>query len=420
MDRGAVVEDDMYVQEAITPISPRAIASGRRPAPHLNGRRAHNNFVSTESPQRGGPVFAANAGDGQPFAGYRPSSAASKRRPPSGNSAKSVSTALTLRPGSAPGRGAKIARSTYDMNAWWTTPDETLLQTPRPIGLDTNRRPAAEELQQELTMTATVLRTAQSRLAEERESRLRARASEELAMVDLRRAKEEARAIREQSVKDDRQLAKALMAQRKELEGQLVRKDEEQELQLAHMQAERERAAEKMRQLHEDHARDLQEKLAEVADERDRLLDEQRYAHKKEAERIAKVAADQAAVLQAQANQKLDDEREKRVAHLGQIGIKRMLNHKLSMGWTAWREMHQTATRRRNLLKRAGYRLAKPMAAAAFKHWQDDWQSTQHKKAHMTLEQLLAEEIALRKAVQLELAQVCTASSVLSVTSATR
>lgn len=292
------------------------------------------------------------------------------------------------------------------MNAWWMTPSEAVLQTPRPTMLDHQRRPAAEELQAELTMTATVLRTAQSRLAEERESRLRARAAEELAIIDLRHAKEEARAAREQSAKDDRQLAKALMAQRKELEAQLQRKDEEQELQLAHMQAERERAAEKLRQAHEDHARDLAEKLAEVTFQRDQALEEQRHAHQKEAERIQKAAAEQAALVAAQAHQKLDDEREKRVAHLGQIGVKRMMNHKLSMGWTAWKEIYNLRTRRRNLLKRAGYRLAKPMAAAAFKHWQDDWQYTMRKKAHTSLEQQLAEEIALRKAVQLELAQV--------------
>ena len=348
-----------------------------------------------------GPAFAVDTASG-PFADHRPISASTRqsgRRPQSGRS--TGSTALSLRPTSAPGKRQK---SNGDMNAWWMTPDDQVLQTPR--AMIEVRRPAAEELQQELTLTATVLRTAQNRLAEERESRLRARASEELAMVDLRQAKEEARAVKESQRDSDRQLAKALMAQRKELEGQLEQKDAEAELQMAHMQAERQRAAEKMRQMHEDHALDLADKLKEVTKQRDRMLGEQREAHKKEAEKLAKMAADQALLVQKSANEKLEDEREKRVAHLGQIGVKRMMNQKLSMGWSAWREMYLELQRKKNLLKAAGARLTKPALVHAFGHWQKDWQSTERKRASQSLEEQLAEERALRQAVELELAQV--------------
>ena len=108
------------------------------------------------------------------------------------------------------------------------------------------------------------------------------------------------------------------MAQRKELEAQLQRKDEEQELQLAHMQAERERAQRSFGKLGEDRARDLAEKLAEVTSSVTKPS-RSSAAHQKEAEHT-KAAAEQAALVAAQAHQKLDDEREKRVAHLGQIG----------------------------------------------------------------------------------------------------
>ena len=332
----------------------------------------------------------------------------SGRRPASGRAggrpASATSTALTLRPTSAPGQRKKLGNTYDDFNAWWMTPDDTVLQTPYAMEM---RRPAAEELQQELTMTASVLRSAQSRLAEERESRLRARASEELAMVDLRRAKEEARAVKEEQRDADRQLAKALMAQRKELEGQLQRKDAEAELQMAQMQAERQRQAERMRQMHEDHARDLADQLKGVEEERDRLLADQARQHRLESERIAKAAADHAALATANVNAKLEAEKDKRIAHLQGMGIRRLVHQGLARGWGAWKEIYELRKRRKNLLKRAGYRLAKPMAAAAFKHWQDDWIGEQRKREAKSLEQLLAEEIALRKKVEFELAQVC-------------
>ena len=237
-----MVEDDLTVEDAITPIS--SIGSPRHPGPaRLQGRRAHNNFVAAiPAPPAGrpAPVGPAQVAPGVPPTvsrgekiTRRPNSArpvSAKRRP---NSAATVSSS---RPGSAatapftrPGSSKSSHATPQDvLYGWWLTPDEHLLRTPgAPVEA---RRPAAEELQHELTMTASVLRTAQSRLAEEREQRLRARASEELALVDVRRAKEEAQAIKEARKESDRQLTKALMQQRKELEQQLQRQEDEAEL----------------------------------------------------------------------------------------------------------------------------------------------------------------------------------------------
>ena len=103
---------------------------------------------------------------------------------------------------------------------------------------------------------------------------------------------------------------------------------------------------------------------------------------------------------------KLEEEKEKRVAHLGQIGVKRMLNQKLSMGWSAWLEMYEDYQRKKRLLKNAGARLTKPKLVHAFQHWQHDWDAVEQHKASMTQEQRLQSEIAGRRAVELELTKV--------------
>ena len=69
----------------------------------------------------------------------------------------------------------------------------------------------------------------------------------------------------------------------------------------------------------------------------------------------------------------LEAEREKRVQHLSQIGVKRMMNHKLSLGWSAWYEMYTEYLRKQRLLKAASARLTKPKLVHAFAHWQEDW-----------------------------------------------
>ena len=109
------------------------------------------------------------------------------------------------------------------------TPGEELLHGP---GLSTalakteprgGRRPAAEELQYELSVTATVLRAAQDRLAKEREQRQLARVGEELALVDVARAREEAAQLAAERRESEREVAKRIAEQRSALEGELRR-----------------------------------------------------------------------------------------------------------------------------------------------------------------------------------------------------
>ena len=98
-------------------------------------------------------------------------------------------------------------------------------------------------------------------------------------------------------------------------------------------------------------------------------------------------------------------EKEKRVQHLSQIGLKRMMNHK-PMGWSGWREMYLTTTRKKMLLMAAGARPTKPKLVHAFALQRDRDIETQHllaekaAEAKMTHEQRLAKERDARKMLE--------------------
>ena len=255
-------------------------------------------------------------------------------------------------------------------------------------------------------MTATVLRTAQSRLAEEREQRLRARAAEELAMVDMRRAKDEAAAIRDQQRESDRQLSKALHQQRRELEDTLRRQQDENEVKIAQMYAEKEKQVASIHHTQEKKALELEKQLHEALMERDRLLEEQKDMHAAQTREMSKAAEAQAKMMAQSMNGKLEEEKEKRIQHLQQLGVRRIVQQTLFKGWSTWREIYEQRTKRKRLLQQAANRLMKPALVAALKHWETDWKAKQMKRAKMSLEEQLAEERALRQAAEARLAEV--------------
>ena len=85
----------------------------------------------------------------------------------------------------------------------------------------------------------------------------------------------------------------------------------------------------------------------------------------------------QEADMQRMLEEQLAAEREKRVAHLQQMGIRRLMNAGLSRGWTAWHDLYQEQMHQKRMLQAAGARLRKPKLVAAFKHWEHDWEATQ-------------------------------------------
>jgi hypothetical protein len=102
-------------------------------------------------------------------------------------------------------------------------------------------------------------------------------------------------------------------------------------------------------------------------------------------------------------HQQLEAEKEKRVEALGQQGLKRMMNQKLAMGWSAWHEMWSHKVHQRNLLKKAGARLTKPKLTQTYSHWKQDWATDKAASAKMTLDEKAAQAAAERDAINADL-----------------
>ena len=71
--------------------------------------------------------------------------------------------------------------------------------------------------------------------------------------------------------------------------------------------------------------------------------------------------------------QRLEAEKEKRVAHLQQQAARRIANRGIAMGFTTWQEQWEEAARQKRMLAAAAARLACPALAAAVAHWVGDW-----------------------------------------------
>ena len=96
-----------------------------------------------------------------------------------------------------------------------------------------------------------------------------------------------------------------------------------------------------------------------------------------------------AAEMQRLMEEELEREKEKRVAHLGEMGVKRLMNQGLARGWSAWHEVWAEKVRKRNLLKQAGARLTKPKLVKSYAHWRRDWEVEMQLNGLMTQEQKL-------------------------------
>ena len=73
--------------------------------------------------------------------------------------------------------------------------------------------------------------------------------------------------------------------------------------------------------------------------------------------------------------EKLEEEREKRIAHLQQSAARRMGNAGVLRGWTAWQELYDEQVAQRQMLASAGARLLRPKLAASIAHWRAHWEA---------------------------------------------
>ena len=78
--------------------------------------------------------------------------------------------------------------------------------------------------------------------------------------------------------------------------------------------------------------------------------------------------------------EQLEAERMKRVEHLANVGLKRILKGDLAKGWSAWHEMWEEKTRQQRMLAASASRLAKPKLVAGFSHWRKDWEAAEDEK----------------------------------------
>lgn len=131
------------------------------------------------------------------------------------------------RPGSAPDKNDGRLRS--EIYALRSPGEETLAAPGLSPRTPTGRAPN-DQLQFELSVTASVLRAAQTRLAQEREQRAIARIGEERAVESMKLARDETKKLHEQKVLEEVKLAQAMAAQRKELEEDLDRLERDREV----------------------------------------------------------------------------------------------------------------------------------------------------------------------------------------------
>ena len=242
-------------------------------------------------------------------------------------------------------------------------------------------RSAAEQLQYELGMTAQMLRHAHLELAAEREGACDAREAAQKALRASQIAREEADQVAQQWRAMEEQLARQMFAQRKRLEGELET-------------IERERA-EKGR----TDAAARREKEAIL--ERNRELEAAHAKARREADRLSGELQEARGRLQEQdveSRQQLELEREKRVNHLAQLGVRRIMQMGLAMGWNAWLDVYLSRKRCLQLLAASSARLMKPKLTACYRLWHDEWDANAKKTTAVTAMRASRELQEARKA----------------------
>ena len=138
------------------------------------------------------------------------------------------------------------------------------------------------------------------------------------------------------------------------------------------------------------------------------LLDAEREAAAKAQRKFEETLSDHGLGQEA-LEARLEAEREKRVAHIQQIAVRRIGQMNLARGWSAWHEQWEIRAGQQRLLRSAGARLMRPKLAAAVTHWRRDWDESvleaQRSAATLSFSEQLAGQ---RSSLSSELQQVST------------
>ena len=68
-----------------------------------------------------------------------------------------------------------------------------------------------------------------------------------------------------------------------------------------------------------------------------------------------------------------EEQKEKRVAHVQQMAVRRLGKQQLTKGWQTWLDMYLEHQRQKRMLAAAAGRLMKPALSAALSAWREDW-----------------------------------------------
>ena len=71
--------------------------------------------------------------------------------------------------------------------------------------------------------------------------------------------------------------------------------------------------------------------------------------------------------------QRMEEEREKRIAHLQRNAARRIMQMGLARGWSGWHDAWSEQRQRKRMLQAAAARLQRPMLTASLAHWRHDW-----------------------------------------------
>jgi hypothetical protein len=195
----------------------------------------------------------------------------------------------------------------------------------------------AEQLQHELVATTEQMRVAQLQLTQERSLRMAALKNKERAELEARLARKAAvESTRDQQDSERKMLisASGMRTQREQLQEELTRLTEQQQALEDELNMERDRAAraeEQAQRALESARESLQEKEQEyekrVADAQGERLEQQRKARA-----LAHDVEEQKRLL----DEKLNAEKEKRIAHTQEMAIRRIGKRDLTRGWVEW------------------------------------------------------------------------------------
>ena len=106
----------------------------------------------------------------------------------------------------------------------------------------------------------------------------------------------------------------------------------------------------------------------------------------------------------------LEAERQARVEHLANVGIRRIMQQGIAKGWSAWREQYLDYQRKKRLLQNAGARMARPKMVHCFALWQNVRRAAHMKKSAQGQKQLMVEMAERHQAELAELHQASAAS----------